>query len=192
MPGIGAPARAAEEAYLQRYSALRRVPPSACHAEGRGFESLQPLPGRPAFAGLFRACSRLMRLLAPDRNRTRGKSTRTFDSKNAAVCRESWLVELLTSCEDDAEGHEFDPSGGPVSVRNRALARAGPTDLQDDRLAPRAGACRRSAQEPLTPPRRQSRDPFREPQATLGGFGRSQPRGRALGSRSRRFRHPHG
>jgi hypothetical protein len=25
----------------------------ACHAEGRGFESLQPLPRRPAFAGLF-------------------------------------------------------------------------------------------------------------------------------------------
>jgi hypothetical protein len=47
---------------------------------------------------------------APDRNRTRRKSTRTFDSKNAAVCKESWLVELLTSCEDDAEGHEFDPS----------------------------------------------------------------------------------
>jgi hypothetical protein len=26
---------------------------SACHAEGRGFESLQPLSRRPAFAGLF-------------------------------------------------------------------------------------------------------------------------------------------
>jgi hypothetical protein len=45
---------------------------------------------------------------APDRNRISGKSTRTFDSKNGAVCRESWLVEPLTSCEDDAEGHEFD------------------------------------------------------------------------------------
>jgi hypothetical protein len=28
---------------------------SACHAEGRGFESHQPLSRRPAFAGLFRA-----------------------------------------------------------------------------------------------------------------------------------------
>jgi hypothetical protein len=28
---------------------------SACHAEGRGFESLQPLSRRPAFAGLFGA-----------------------------------------------------------------------------------------------------------------------------------------
>jgi hypothetical protein len=91
---------------------------------------------------------------APDRNRSRGKSTRTFDSKNAAVCRESWLVELLTSCEDDAEGHEFDPSGGPVSVRNRALARAGPTDLQDDRLAPRAGACHGPPSQLQTPARR--------------------------------------
>jgi hypothetical protein len=35
---------------------------SACHAEGRGFESLQPLSKRPAFAGLFRGRSRLVRL----------------------------------------------------------------------------------------------------------------------------------
>ena len=140
----------------------------------------------------FHSSSRLVRLLCagpkPDPRQT-GAYVRL---EECGRLQGSWLVELLTSCEDDAEGHEFDPSGGPVSVRNRALARAGPTDLQDDRLAPRAGACRRSAQEPLTPPRRQSRDPFREPQATLGGFGRSQPRGRALGSRSRRFRHPHG
>src|SRR5215207_423839 len=37
-------------------------PSSACHAEGRGFESLQPLSKRPAFAGLFRGRSRLVRL----------------------------------------------------------------------------------------------------------------------------------
>jgi hypothetical protein len=43
---------------LQGYSALHRVPRSACHAEGRGFESLQPLPRRPAFAGLFASESR--------------------------------------------------------------------------------------------------------------------------------------
>ena len=42
----------------------------------------------------------------------------------------------------DAEGHEFDPRASPVSVRDRALARAGPTDLQDNRLGPRSGACR--------------------------------------------------
>jgi hypothetical protein len=35
---------------------------SACHAEGRGFESLQPLSKRPAFAGLFRCGSRLVPL----------------------------------------------------------------------------------------------------------------------------------
>jgi hypothetical protein len=43
---------------------------SACHAEGRGFESLQPLPKRSAFAGLFRRGSRQVRLrrvgLKPD------------------------------------------------------------------------------------------------------------------------------
>jgi hypothetical protein len=37
-------------------------PPSACHAEGRGFESLQPLSKRPAFAGRFRGRSRVVRL----------------------------------------------------------------------------------------------------------------------------------
>jgi hypothetical protein len=35
---------------------------TACHAEGRGFESLQPLPKRPSFPGLFRLGSRLVRL----------------------------------------------------------------------------------------------------------------------------------
>jgi hypothetical protein len=47
-----------------------RLPRSACHAEGRGFESLQPLRKRAAFAGLFRGRSRLVRLrrvgLTPD------------------------------------------------------------------------------------------------------------------------------
>src|SRR5215208_1734459 len=37
-------------------------PSSACHAEGRGFESLQPLSKRPAFTGLFSGRSRLVRL----------------------------------------------------------------------------------------------------------------------------------
>ena len=35
---------------------------SACHAEGRGFESLQPLSKRRVFAGLFRSSSRVVRL----------------------------------------------------------------------------------------------------------------------------------
>ena len=52
----------------------RRLGPdglTSCHAEGRGFESLQPLLERPAFAGLFRCSSRVGRL----RNRpTTGQS----------------------------------------------------------------------------------------------------------------------
>src|SRR5215207_1343652 len=37
-------------------------PATACHAEGRGFESLQPLQKRPAFARLFRCSSRAVRM----------------------------------------------------------------------------------------------------------------------------------
>ena len=44
--------------YPRRTGTIR----SACHAEGRGFESHQPLRKRPAFAGLFRGRSRLVRL----------------------------------------------------------------------------------------------------------------------------------
>jgi hypothetical protein len=44
-----------------RKSSPETLTAAACHAEGRGFESLQPLQRRPAFAGLFRA-----RLVRPD------------------------------------------------------------------------------------------------------------------------------
>jgi hypothetical protein len=50
---------------------------SACHAEGRGFKSLQPLSERPAFAGLFGLGSWLVRLgrvgLTPDSRAARGR-----------------------------------------------------------------------------------------------------------------------
>jgi hypothetical protein len=55
-------AYSSEIAVLQAFLKTLRIPRSACHAEGRGFESLQPLLRRPAFAGLFRVISRLMRL----------------------------------------------------------------------------------------------------------------------------------
>ena len=60
---------------------------SACHAEGRGFESLQPLRKTPAFAGLFDVRSRLVRLrrvgLTPDSPRA---DRRPFQEKRP-VCR---------------------------------------------------------------------------------------------------------
>jgi hypothetical protein len=80
---------------LQAYSAETGAAPSACHAEGRGFESLQPLQERPAFAGLFRGNSRLVRLLRagpkPDPRQT-GTYIRL---EEAPVCREFWIVRTV-------------------------------------------------------------------------------------------------
>jgi hypothetical protein len=65
-----ADAYGSETRILQGFLETLGIPRSACHAEGRGFESLQPLRKRPAFAGLFRWSSRLVRLhpvgLIPD------------------------------------------------------------------------------------------------------------------------------
>ena len=64
-----------------------RAAGSACHAEGRGFESLQPLLRRPAIAGLLCVRSRLVRLrrvgLIPD---SRSADRRPFQRK-PPVCR---------------------------------------------------------------------------------------------------------
>ena len=51
-----------ETRILQDFLGTLGIPRSACHAEGRGFESHQPLSKRPAFAGLFRLRSRVVRL----------------------------------------------------------------------------------------------------------------------------------
>jgi hypothetical protein len=59
-----------ETAVFQGFPGTLGISRSACHAEGRGFESLQPLPRRPAFAGFSCGHSRLVRLrrvgLTPD------------------------------------------------------------------------------------------------------------------------------
>jgi hypothetical protein len=63
-------ADSSENRVLQDFHGRLRILRSVCHAEGRGFESLQPLRRRPAFAGLFRCGSRPVRLhpvgLIPD------------------------------------------------------------------------------------------------------------------------------
>jgi hypothetical protein len=46
-------AYSSETGILQGFLRTLGIPRSACHAEGRGFESLQPLHKRPGFAGLF-------------------------------------------------------------------------------------------------------------------------------------------
>jgi len=53
---------ALESSCLQAIGAASRHARPACHAEGRGFESLQPLRKDLRFAGLFRWRSRLVRL----------------------------------------------------------------------------------------------------------------------------------
>ena len=58
-------AYSSETPILQDFLGTLGIPRSACHAEGRGFESLQPLSRRPAFAGLFHTCSRLLGLRTP-------------------------------------------------------------------------------------------------------------------------------
>ena len=62
--------QASGNADLQAFLDPRCRRSTACHAEGRGFESLQPLRKRPVFAGLFCVRSRLVRLrrvgLTPD------------------------------------------------------------------------------------------------------------------------------
>jgi hypothetical protein len=63
-------ANSSETRILQDFLGTLGIPRSACHAKGRGFESLQPLSRRPAFAGLLRWGSRHVRLcrvgLKPD------------------------------------------------------------------------------------------------------------------------------
>jgi hypothetical protein len=75
---------------------------SACHAEGRGFESLQPLRKSPAFASLFRAPSRLVRLRR--RVNERVSRPKTLEAVRPE-CAESRIatglsrrLELLTFC----------------------------------------------------------------------------------------------
>jgi hypothetical protein len=58
----GGRADALETAVCRHIVAPTPPPRSDCHAEGRGFESHQPLSKRPAFAGLFCGRSRLVRL----------------------------------------------------------------------------------------------------------------------------------
>jgi hypothetical protein len=100
---------------LQAFCGPMTDPSTACHAEGRGFESLQPLSKRPTFAGLFCSDSRLVRLRRagpkPDPGLTRG--TRPIRS----ACLQGNLIDrtadLLRGA--DAERHGFDRAGSPRS-----------------------------------------------------------------------------
>ena len=105
--------RPADTADLQAFRDDLRGGATACHAEGRGFESLQPLPKRPAFAGLFRLGSRLVPLhragLIPD---SRLDDRRRFQAKRP-VCRP------ILACSNRS------PSAGPQKVECSDAAAVG-------------------------------------------------------------------
>jgi hypothetical protein len=89
------------------------------------------------FAGLFRVCSRLVSL------RGAGPKPDPRQSGRAVRLEEDGCLQVSLGRSNrrslwkgDAEGHEFVPSGEPVSVRNRVLARVGPTDLEKTVLVP--------------------------------------------------------
>jgi hypothetical protein len=65
---------------------------SACHAEGRGFESHQPLPRRPAFAGLFRGSRRLVRVR---RRAPNGYPGGQIARERLRTCRDRFRAEEL-------------------------------------------------------------------------------------------------
>ena len=79
---------------LQAFCGPMTDPSTACHAEGRGFESHQPLRGGLRFAGLFRLGSRLVRLrrvgLIPDSRR----ADRFRLGGKRPVCRRFCLIRI--------------------------------------------------------------------------------------------------
>jgi hypothetical protein len=100
-------------------------PSSSCHAEGRGFESLQPLPRRPAFKGLFRGRSRLVRLhpvgLIPDSRPGRSSAD---PRKTRCLQADSGSSEPKSFC-GPAEGRVFCL---PRPLARPLLQRDDPTD----------------------------------------------------------------
>jgi len=94
---------------LQAFRVLDENAASACHAEGRGFESHQPLSERPAFAGLFREWPSFD--LLPERQR-RVMNWSKFGRRHLSVAETGGFagkqreVELTTFCVD-AKGRRF-------------------------------------------------------------------------------------
>ena len=117
---------------------LSRVSASACRAEGRGFESLQPLRKRPPFASLSRGGSRLVRCVAGHPMGTRRPTgagsvsrqaplqallaTRTADLLHPGGERSK--VQLTGRCQWAAARESVDERGSrhPASPRRRGAS----------------------------------------------------------------------
>jgi hypothetical protein len=116
---------------LQDFLGTLGIPRSACHAEGRGFESLQPLPKRSAFAGLFHTCSRLVRLRrrAPiGHRRRRPRRERLESGALRASLQGSLLVTRTTDLLRDAclSSPTGDPTGSQSPRAHFPVGRSWP------------------------------------------------------------------
>jgi hypothetical protein len=135
-----------------------RPPRSACHAEGRGFESLQPLLTRPAFAGLFRVRSRLVRLrrvgLTPDSPRT---DRRPFQRK-PPVCRPI-LVRPNPSPSARLQKVGCSPAAAVTPTRTAAARSSGQRPPARYRRSRHLGASPVSVRKPRGQPRPAPRQP---------------------------------
>jgi hypothetical protein len=89
-------------------------PGSACHAEGRGFESLQPLRKRPAFAGLFRVISWVVRLPSWGTESALARVPYRDSALKACLCRYFVTTRTADLC-GHGRGRRFDSRHVPNS-----------------------------------------------------------------------------
>jgi hypothetical protein len=156
LPGHGYGTRAPETATLQ--AVCDQVPPSrsACHAEGRGFESHQPLRKRPAFAGLFRVRSWIVRLrsrtlIGHSRRSSPGSLTRRrafagefCTSERLIFCRPAEALVFAESAYGTDTGTPFSPAPGQTCPSRRcppgrvSVQCLNPVRAARDRRRPRA------------------------------------------------------
>jgi hypothetical protein len=145
----------------------------ACHAEGRGFESLQPLRKRPAFAGLFCWSSRLCS----------SASGRT--DAGLAVRRSPAASRKTPGLQADSRSSELKSFCGPAEGRAFACCSGWTPVPANDRLLPLATLVTPNLGEALLlPGRRRSRPPARGgPTATCAGISVGAHQGRDLPGR---------
>lgn len=115
------------------------------HAEGRGFESHQPLPRRPAFAGLFCGGSRLVRLRRRVPHWVAAASRQRGASESGSFAGHLWELEPVSSC--GAKPHHGVGVGVHLARDRVADDRATPSGVAGGRLPATAFAHEQSRWE---------------------------------------------